>query len=227
MVVSGLGARPRDLSPRRLPARPLIPRWGLVVVVGGGLLLATLAAGVAAIRQFSGFDLRRVPTALPAYLPGDLPSSSWRTVSFRGMTVQVPPMLSQRQAVASAPEALVLTTVRQTLWLSLTVSPLRSPWAFWWYRTCLYARINPVGLMGKGLLVPPLGTRTPALFEQPLGPWRAFLYAAPPHRLAADLFDGPDHVTAMFVARREGVVPLELAREILASVRVRRVRRRD
>lgn len=173
------------------------------------------------VAQFSGFDLRRIAGLAPAYQPPPVPPPRWRRYAAHGVEVLVPPEFVRRQPVSSAAEALIVTNRRQTVWVSVTVRPASSRWAVSWYRMCLRAQQNPVGLMGKAILMPPLGTRAPRCFEQPLGPWQAFL-AMDPHRrrLIAELFHDRAHVTAVLVARHDGLLDLDTARAILASIRV-------
>lgn len=203
-------------------------RWGLtgalvagalaliVVVVLGPVMPGRMAA------RFTGFDLRQTAGLAPAYQPPTVPPPRWRRYAAHGVEVMVPPEFTRRQRVSSAPDALILTNRRQTAWLSFTARPANSRWAVWWYRWCLRAQGNPVGLMGKAILVPPLGTRTPRVFEQQLGAWQGFLAMDPrARRVVAELFQARSHVTAVMVARHDGVMDLRTARAILASLRVR------
>lgn len=192
---------------------------GLLLVAATGLL--GWVASDWLVGRFTGFDLRRTPGIAPAYPAPALPPPRWRRYATSRMTVVVPPYVTRRQPVASAPGALVLTNRRQTLWCSFAVMPRGTRWTSWWYRTCLYAQRNPIGLIGKALLVPPLGTAAPRLQEQQLGPWRGFLYMdAARRRLVADLFDARSHVTAVFVARHDGLLDMDAARTMLALIRV-------
>ena len=199
-------------------------RLGLptVLVVAGGM-----AAGAMVVSRFSGFDLRQVPLSAPAYQPAPIPAAQWRRYESRGLSVRVPATFVRRQGVSNAPGAVILTDRRHTLWLSITVRRLTSRWTPWWYRMCLYARRNPIGLIGKASVVPPLGTRTPRLIDQRLGPWQGYLYVdRAPHRLIADLFDETHHVTVVLATQRGMVLDLEMARAIMASVRITTVKGR-
>ena len=202
----------------------IVPRWlwWWVVGVGACVTVVTAAGWVAGdlmARRFSGFALTSVPRALPVYQPLDL-AAAWRTVHTRQLSLRAPAALIRRQMVSSAPEAVILTDRRQQVWLSVQVRPLEHRWMPWWYRWCLYARRNPIGLLGKALLVPPLGTSAPQMLDQRLGPWQGYLYVAP-HRVVAELFDDAHHVTAVVVARQEARFDLDLARAIFASLHVR------
>lgn len=197
-----------------------------LVVVGG------LAAGHGMARGFVTLDLTRVPTAVPPYQPEGRGEAStrrshrptaprsdpWPLMRLRGVSVAVPPGLRYpRRTTASG--ARILTDRWQTTWLSMTPRRLPSRWAAQWYRTCLYARRNPVGLLGKALLVPPMGTPTPQLMDQQIGPWQSYLYLTP-SRIAADLFDGRHHVTVVYAGRRDAGTDLDTLRAIVASLRV-------
>ena len=155
---------------------------------------------------------------MPLYQPTSPPSATWPVVRLRGVSVTVPPGLRHPRQ-ATTPGALILTDRWQTTWLSMTPRRSASRWAAQWYRTCLYARRNPLGLLGKALLVPPMGTPAPQLLDQQIGPWQAYLYVTP-SRIAADLFQGRRHVTLVYTGRREGGADLDTLRAIIASLRV-------
>lgn len=200
------------------------------------IMIGMLAWAEIALRRFSAFDLARVPINAPAYpaqLVRDVAHArassihgvgsaplQWRRYRFRRMSMLIPDGLVRRQSVGSAPDVLILTDRRQTLWVSVTLTRSETAWTPAWYRFCLHARRNPIGLMGKALIIPPLGTRTPGLIAQTLGPWQAYLYVTP-KRMAADLFADGYHVTAVLAARRDGLLTVEIARRLLASIRVR------
>ena len=190
--------------------------WGLVLITT--LVVGGLAAAGGMVRRFSALDLTRVPTAMPLYQPTSPPSATWPVVRLRGVSVTVPPGLRHPRQ-ATTPGALILTDRWQTTWLSMTPRRSASRWAAQWYRTCLYARRNPLGLLGKALLVPPMGTPAPQLLDQQIGPWQAYLYVTP-SRIAADLFQGRRHVTLVYTGRREGGADLDTLRAIIASLRV-------
>lgn len=196
-------------------------RWGLVLVLLAGIGAAgAWWSSALLIARVSSVDLSRVPQRAP-----DVPLSSdpsWRTHQGYGIALRVPPMLSRRQHSSSELDALIVTDRRQTLWLSV-VRRRASWWTPGWYRMCLHARWNPIGLMGKVSLLPPMGHPAPRMIEQRLGPWTGYLYVAH-RRIVADLLDGSRHVRAVLVARRDGLLTLELAQTILASIRVAEVR---
>lgn len=206
------------------PARRWLGVGGLVLI---GLVVGWGLAADGVMRAYPALDLARVPIPLPAYQPASGAREGWSVVRVRGMSVRVPPGLRHPATAATEPGTVVLTDRQQTTWLSMTPRHGRSRWAARWYRHCLYARRDPLGLLGKALLVPPMGTPTPQLLEQSLGAWQSYLYVAPP-RIAADLFDGRHHVTVVYAGRRrpEGVpagdaaAELETARAIMASLRI-------
>lgn len=186
----------------------------VAVVLAGGWVASGLV-----IQRFTGFDLTQVPVRAAAF-PLQTPDPSWRAYRTHGLTIRVPPALARRAKSSSAEEALILTNQRQTLWLSLAHQRVWW-WRPRWYRWVLYSRRNPVGLMAKSLIVPPLGTRSPQLIDQQLGAWQAYLYTSP-RRVVAECFDGPHQVTVVVVARRDGLLDLEEVRAMLASVHVGR-----
>lgn len=205
----------------------VVRRW----VIGGTLLLAVVAAGSAAmgqgiVRRFTPLDLTLVPLPAPPYQPATPLSDTWPVVRLRGLSVAVPPGLRYPR-IATTPGTLVLTDRRQTTWLSITPRRSAGRWTAQWYRHCLYARYDPLGLLGKALLIPPMGTPTPQLVDQRLGPWQGYLYLTPT-RAAADLFDGRHHVTVVYAGRpagtpsgrRESALDVDTVRAILASLRV-------
>ncbi len=200
-------------------ARRWVLALGLMAFVGSGLVCGALVAGTVIVRRSSAFDLTITPVTAPAYQPVGAPDGRWRTYHGRGLVVQVPSVFQRHPQVSTAPEAFVLTNRRQTLWLSITVQRTPSRWSRWWYRWCLYARRNPVGLMGKSLLVPPMGTRSPQILEQQMGSWHGYLYCAP-RMVVADLLDETHRVRVVVAARRDGLLDVEQVRAILASIRL-------
>lgn len=192
---------------------------GLMALVGCGVVGGVLVGSAVIVRRSSAFDLTIRPLAVPAYQSVTPPDGRWRTYHGRGILVQVPPIFQRHPQVSTAPEAFVLTNRRQTLWLSITAHRVPPHWSRWWYRWCFSARRNPLGLMGKSLLAPPMGTRSPQLMEQQLGGWDGYLYRAP-RLLVADLLDDTHRVRVVVAARRDGLLDLEQIRAILASIRV-------
>ena len=206
-------------GPYRRSIRRRVLAGGLMALVGCGMIVGAMVGGSVIVRRCSAFDLTVIPVAAPAYQLASSPKGRWRAYHGRGIVVHVPLIFQRHPQVSSVPDALVLTNRRQTLWLSITVQRVPSRWSRWWYRWCLYARRNPVGLMGKSLLVPPMGTRSPQLVEQQLGPWQGYLYCAP-RLLVADLLDETHRVRVVVAARRDGLLDVEQVRAILASIRV-------
>lgn len=191
--------------------------WG-VIVLPLAVTAAGWAAGDALIRRCAGVDLTVVPLGAPAYASSSAPTGSWRTYRWRTLSLTVPPVLIRRQAVSSAPEALVLTDRRYDLWVSVTTQRVPGAWVAWWYRACLYARHNPLALLGKRQLIPSFGARTPQVIDQRLGPWQGYLYCTP-RRVVAHLFSRAHRATVVVVSRRDAV-DLQVVREILASLKV-------
>lgn len=202
-----------NAAPRRLG------RWLAGIVVLAGLAAGWMVAGEAIVRESQGLDLTRTPVSAPPFTSAAGARDGWAVVRVRGMAVTVPPGLRYPKTAATPPGTVVLTDRTQTTWLSITRRHATSRWAARWYRHCLYTRRDPLGLLGKALLVPPMGTPAPELVDQRLGPWQGYLYVAAP-RVAADLFDGRHHVTVVYAGRREAAADLETARAIMASLRV-------
>ena len=193
-------------------------------LVVGGLLLVVAVAGSVVLaegmaRRFTALDLTRVPLPAPPYQPASPLSETWPVVRMRGLSVTVPPALRYPRLATAPPGTLVLTDRWQTTWLSITPRRSSGRWAAPWYRHCLYTRHDPLGLLGKALIIPPLGTPTPRLVDQRIGAWQAYLYLTPA-RLAADLFDGRHHVTLVYAGRRESALDVDTVRAIVASLRV-------
>lgn len=195
-----------------------VGRWLAGIIVGIGVAAGWMIAGEAIVRAYHGLDLTRVPTMAAPFSRDAVTREGWAVVRVRGMSLTAPAGLRHPKTAATPAGTAGLTDQKQTTWLSITLRRSRSRWADRWYRYCLYADREPLGLLGKALLVPPMGTPTPQILDQQLGPWHAYLYVATP-RIAADLFDGRHHVTVIYTGRRDAAA-LETARAIMASLRV-------
>ncbi|MBI4314028.1 MAG: hypothetical protein HY594_04345 [Candidatus Omnitrophica bacterium] len=187
---------------------------GLAVVAGGSV------AGEWMLRRFSAFDLSMTPQVLPAYAAPGSSTNGWRTFRSSRTTARVPPEVSRRQSVSVEPDALVLTNSRQTLWISVTAPRRSSRMAEFWYASCLHSKRNPLLLMGKAAIVPPLGTRRPEFWQKKVGNWNGFFYGAP-RRVVADLFDASGHVRVVVMSRDRDLAEFDWIYDFLASIRYR------
>ncbi len=198
------------LSVRRVSSIGAVFALGVVLWFG---------ACVKVISDFKAFDLRLTPTVeSPFVFPEELPAK-WRRVYSHGVSVAVPRYLKRRKKASTFPGTFMLANRPETIWLSIRLDPHRSLLAPYWIRSALFAKWNPLGLMAKGLMVPRLGTRTPKFVAQRLGPWQAYLYLGP-ERTVADLVGGGKRLRVALMARKEGLIDLELAKKIFASIRV-------
>lgn len=198
-----------------------IPLWVFVFLFLSAVLGVALAiAGEWMVRSFGTFDLS-IPLELTSdYSPGSISIDGWKEFRSPVASIRLPAHISRRQLVSVEPEALIVTSPRQSLWISVLALGPSSKMKLFWYESCLRARRNPFLLMGKAMIVPPLGHPRPQLWKKQVGRWTGFFYGTP-RRVVADIFDDSCYLRIVCVSREKLLSEEPWIYEAVASVRCR------